>query len=344
MQHYRKFLRDLVKESRDRLKKTWSVFLITLIIITLGSYVQTGYYLIRPGSVESLGDRVRVEGKIREEEGQFFMVTVAQQEANLWSFLYAGFNPVFDLRPVSRVIPPGMSVEEYNRIMQSWMQDSKFLAQVIALQKAGYDVTVISDGVEVKEIIPGSPAEGILKTGDVIKAVDGETVYLAEEVVNLIQAREVGQPVTLTVERDGDLYDFVIKTTFLMDQPEKAALRIYVNTLNWQPLLPFHINIETGPVIGPSAGMMFVLEILDRLVPENLTGGHNIAGTGAISLDGRIGGIGGVKQKVVAAERAGIKYFLAPAENYEEARQVAREIKVVSVRDLEEVLQFLKGL
>lgn len=281
---------------------------------------------------------------MRDEEGQFFMVTVAQQEANLWNFLYAGFSPVLDLRPVSRVIPPGMSLEEYNKIMQGWMQDSKYLAQVIALQKAGYDVSIASDGVEIKDIIPGSPAEGVLKEGDVIKSVDGEIVYLAEEVVNLIQAKEIGRPVSLMVQRGGDLLNFVLNTTSHMDQPEKAALRIYVSTLNWQPLLPLDINIETGPVIGPSAGVMFVLEILDRLVPENLTGGHSIAGTGAIALDGKIGGIGGVKQKVVAAERAGIEYFLAPEENYEEARQVARDIQVVSVRNLEDVLQFLQGL
>lgn len=315
-----------------------------LAVVALGSYIQTGYYLIKPGSAESLGDRVYVEGRMREEEGQFFMVTVAQQEANLWSFFYATLSPVLDLRPVSRVIPPGMSMEEYNQIMQGWMQDSKFLAQVIALQKAGYDVAVVSDGVEVKDIIPGSPAEGVLNKGDVIKAVDGESVYLAEEVVNLIQARQIGQLVNLAVQRGEDLMHFEIKTTSHVDQQEKAALRIYVSTLNWQPLLPLHINIETGPVVGPSAGVMFVLEILDRLVPENLTAGYNIAGTGAISLDGKIGGIGGVKQKVVAAERAGIQYFLAPQENYDEARQVAREIQVISVRDLEEVLQFLGGL
>ena len=333
------------KESSDLLKSTSRILILVILgFIAFGNYIQTGYYLIRPGTAESLGDRVRVEGKVRDEEGQFYMVTVAQQEANLWGYLYATVNPVLDLRPASGVIPPGMSLEEYNELMQSWMQDSKYLAQVIALQRAGYDVSIASDGVEVKDIISGSPAEGILMAGDVIKAVEGEFVYLAEEVVNLIQAKGIGEPTSLLVQRGEELLDLTVDTTFSTDHPEKAALRIYVSTLNWQPLLPLDINIETGPVIGPSAGMMFVLEIMDRLDSENLTGGYAIAGTGAISLDGKIGGIGGVKQKVVAAERAGIEYFLAPAENYEEALRVAREIQVVSVRDLNEVLQFLQGL
>ena len=327
------------------MKRTVRIALIVvLIFVAFGNFIQTGYYLIRPGSAESLGDKVQVEGKERDEEGQFYMVTVAQQEANLWAFLYATFNPVLDLRPISGVIPPGMSLEEYNDIMQSWMQDSKYLAQVIALQETGYDVSIASDGVEIKDIIPGSPAEGILMAGDVIKAVEGEYVYLAEELVNLIQSKEVGEPTSLTVLRGKELMDLVVDTTSHTEQPEKAALRVYVSTLNWQPLLPLEINIETGPVIGPSAGIMFVLEIMDRLVAENLTAGYTIAGTGAISLDGKIGGIGGVKQKVAASERAGIKYFIAPEENYQEAIRVAREIEVISVKDLEEVLQFLQGL
>jgi PDZ domain-containing protein len=114
--------------------------------------------------------------------------------------------------------------------------------------------------------------------------------------------------------------------------------------MNWQPLLPLEIDIDTGPVIGPSAGMMFVLELLDRLVPENLTGGKNIAGTGTISLNEKVGAIGGVKQKVAAAEMAGIKYFLVPEENYEEAADVARKIKVISVDTLDDALVFLRNL
>lgn len=320
------------------------IVFLGLIFILIGNFIQTGYYLIKPGTAESLGDRVSIEGKMRDEDGQFYMVTVAQQETNLWTFIYALFNPHFDLRPVSGVIPPGMSIEEYNIIMQSWMQDSKYLAQVIALQEAGYDVTIASDGVEIREIIPGSPAEGLLMPGDVIKLVEGEPVFLAEEVVNLIQARDIGETASLTVKRGEELLTLEVNTTYHLDQPEKAALRIYVSTLNWQPLLPMEISIETGPVIGPSAGIMFVLEIMDRLVSENLTAGHNIAGTGAISLDGTIGGIGGVKQKVLAAERAGIDYFITPAANYPEATRAARNIEVISVSKLTDILDFLQGL
>ncbi|MFQ5595639.1 MAG: S16 family serine protease, partial [Anaerolineae bacterium] len=95
---------------------------------------------------------------------------------------------------------------------------------------------------------------------------------------------------------------------------------------------------------GPSAGLMFTLTIFNLLTPEDLTGGRRIAGTGTINLDGEVGPIGGVEQKVAGAEGAGAEYFLSPPENHEDALRVAEHIKVVEVATAEEAIQFLRGL
>ena len=327
------------------MKKSIKVFVaVVFIIAVLGSFTQTGYYLVKPGSVEELGGMVHIDGSVRGEAGQFYMVTVAQQSANLWLLCYSYFNPVIDLRPISGMMPPDMTREEYNNLMESWMQESKNLAKVIALRRAGYEVAIDSDGVGIAELMPGSPAEGVLQPGDIIKSIDGTSVSLAEEVVSLVQAKEIGEEVRLEVLRAEDLEEFTVKTVPHSDNPQRAALMIYVHTENWRPLIPMDIEIETGPVIGPSAGVMFVLELLDRLVPENLTRGFDIAGTGTISIDEKVGGIGGVKQKVAAAEAAGIKYFLVPAENYEEAMEAAKAIQVVPIETLGDALTFLESL
>jgi Lon-like protease len=95
---------------------------------------------------------------------------------------------------------------------------------------------------------------------------------------------------------------------------------------------------------GSSAGLMFTLTIFDLLTPEDLTGGRLIAGTGTITLDGRVGAIGGVRQKVGGAERAGAEYFLVPPNNYEEALAAARRIKVVKAATALEAIEFLQSL
>ena len=326
------------------MRKIFKLIIVLFLIIVLGFLVPTGYYIIKPGSADELGSLIQVQGKVREEAGGFFMMTVAQQPANIWDFLYGALHPLLDLRPLSNVIPPDMTPGEYNKLMQNWMQDSKYLAQVIALRRAGHEVPIISEGVEIVDFIPGSPVEDIWNPGDIIRAVEGNKVNLAEEVVERIQEKKVGDSIRVIVQQDEEIKEYEVVTVPHVDDQQKAALGIYVRTLNWQPVLPMEIKIETGSVIGPSAGLMFVLEIFDRLVPENLTGGNKIAGTGTISLDEKVGGIGGVKQKVAAAEREGIKFFLVPEENYKDALQAAGEIEVVSVSKLEDALDFLYDL
>ncbi len=73
------------------------------------------------------------------------------------------------------------------------------------------------------------------------------------------------------------------------------------------------VEVNSDEIGGPSAGLMFTLEIYNQLAKEDLTNGHQIAGTGTID-DGKIGPIGGIQQKIVAADKAGAEMFFAPNE------------------------------
>ena len=68
---------------------------------------------------------------------------------------------------------------------------------------------------------------------------------------------------------------------------------------------PVNVQIDTGRVSGPSAGLAFTLTILDELTPGDLTGGKKVAVTGTIGADGSVGPIGGAQQKAVTARRRG---------------------------------------
>ena len=105
-----------------------------------------------------------------------------------------------------------------------------------------------------------------------------------------------------------------------------------------------HCALPLRIIGGPSAGLMFALTVYNMLTPTDLTGGRKIAGTGTISPDGKVGPIGGVTQKVAAAEAVGAEYFLSPAENYPDALAVAKRIKVVQVTTIDEAIAFLQGL
>ena len=67
---------------------------------------------------------------------------------------------------------------------------------------------------------------------------------------------------------------------------------------------PDHSRSSSGcrTSAGPSAGTMFALGIIDKLTPENLSDDKIVAGTGTISPTGEVGAIGGIQQKMYAAQ------------------------------------------
>jgi Lon-like protease len=107
--------------------------------------------------------------------------------------------------------------------------------------------------------------------------------------------------------------------------------------------LPVKVTIETENIGGPSAGLMFALSIIDRLTPEDLTGGRRIAGTGEISVDREVLPIGGVAEKLVAARRQGATVFLIPKDNCPDVRgRVPSGLRLVRVATLDDALRFLR--
>lgn len=307
----------------------------------MGFFIKTDFILVKPGTARDLREMVSVEGADQSDTGKFFLVAVAQQSSSIWTLVYGYFHPYIELQRLSSVLPPGMQEQEYRRILQQWMEESKSAAQVVALKRAGYDVEIVSEGVIVAGFLDQSPSEGILEKGDLITAVDGEAKTLAGEVISAVQKRQIGDPVELTVLRDDEELRLSITTGPHPDDPGLPALGVYISTLDWKPLLPVDIEMETGQIGGPSAGMMFVLEILNQLEPGDLTGGKLVAGTGTIDINENIGPIGGVFQKVIAAERAGAEYFLVPAENYQEAKKAVHHITLVPVKTLQDALDYL---
>ena len=90
---------------------------------------------------------------------------------------------------------------------------------------------------------------------------------------------------------------------------------------------------------------MFTLGIIDKVKPEDLTGGLGVAGTGTIDEEGAVGPIGGIPQKMRGARRDGATVFLAPAGNCAEAvANAVPGLKLVKVGTLDDALHALDTL
>src|SRR5207248_10760803 len=104
------------------------------------------------------------------------------------------------------------------------------------------------------------------------------------------------------------------------------------------------VSFDTARLGGPSAGLAFALTLVDLSTPGGLLAGHTVAATGAISNDGTVGTVGGIRIKTLAARAAGAEVFLVPAENYADAVANAGSMRVVSVGGLAAAIRVLETL
>ena len=90
---------------------------------------------------------------------------------------------------------------------------------------------------------------------------------------------------------------------------------------------------------------MFSLAVVDKLTDGELNGGKFVAGTGTITPDGKVGPIGGISHKILAAEEAGATVFLVPADNCSEASTADRgDMTLVKVDTLTSAVDSLNRL
>lgn len=234
------------------------------------------------------------------------------------------------------------------------MTGSTSSAAVVALRHLGYPVQENSLGAQVNQVVPGSPAATAgVRCNDLVVAANGQPVHTSTDLVNVIRASAPGETLRLTVQRAGS--DGKPETRTLaarLEAPPSAtgpdgageAFLGVVSMTSTTYTLPFDVNIEVGNIGGPSAGLALTLAILDILSDGDLTGGHAVAATGTIELDGTVGDVGGVAQKALSVRRAGAQVFFVPANQVREAQKQAGKMKIFPVNTLQEALNDLQSI
>jgi PDZ domain-containing protein len=327
---------------KDKLTKSIGILIILFIVI---NFVPTSYYVMSPGIAEDLGPIITVENGYKSDiEGSFLLTAVGSQRATVWDYIYVNlFQPEgYELEILSEQLPEGIDMDKYLNMMSDLMEESKMTAEAVALRKLGYEVKVQGEGVEIIEVLEASNAADQLQNGDIIKQIDGQKVEIASEAVEIIRNREVGDQVSLEVIRNNERLSYTVETIELPESPGQASIGILIGTKNLDYQFPIEVSYDTGNIVGPSAGGMFALEIYNQMVKEDITAGKRIAGTGTINLEGEIGRIDGIVQKIIAAENAEADIFILPQENYEQAQTIETNLQLVPVETFDDAINFLQ--
>ena len=134
-----------------------------------------------------------------------------------------------------------------------------------------------------------------------------------------------------------------------MVSSQNSAIGAALNFLKGKPdfgvkqdeLIAKNISFDVERTGGPSGGMIFAIGLIELLTPRDILHGRHIAGTGTISINGIIGPIGGINEKIRAAKAAGAQIFLAPEGNRNELNALPHGIKVIIVSNLSDAISAL---
>jgi PDZ domain-containing protein len=301
------------------------------------------YLVVLPGTVSELGSQINLPAEQRRETGWFAFTAARVGSVSYLGWLRAKLNPSAEILPAAALHPPGVSQSQFSTVAAAWMQQSKTVATLVALERAGYPAVVGSQGLLVEGVESGSPLEGLLQPGDVIVTIDGRPAGLASPSAQPLEL-ELGAYLPADIIRDSQWMSVSLPLREGTTEPGWSPHGLQVSEYLLDIALPFPVEINSGDVSGDSAGLMFGLGLLDALTPGDLAGGHRVAGTGTIGLNGQVGPIGAVAEKVMAAEQQGADVFLVPSEDFAEASRAARDIDVIAVGTFDEAVAALVEL
>ncbi|MGW1377311.1 YlbL family protein [Streptomyces sp. NPDC002446] len=306
--------------------------LMFIVLIIVGLLLPVPYSEMSPGpTVNTLGDHDGepvlqiAERKTYPTTGHLNMTTVRvtgpDYTMNLFQAVYGWLDHDSAVVPHKTLYPEGQTAEQADQENAEEFSQSQESAKVAALQQLRIPVATQT---VVSSVVKDKPADGRLHAGDVIKAVDGTAVKQASDVAKLVTRHKPGEKVVFTVipvkeaaaaEKRGKKPEGGTAQVAITTQKAQDGRAIVGIQAGVDHTFPFPIDIKLADVGGPSAGLMFALGIMDKLTPGDMTGGRFVAGTGTIDDKGKVGPIGGISMKTVAARDKGAEFFLTPKDN-----------------------------
>ena len=330
----------------------WGAITIAVVIAVIFMLLPTPYVIEEPGPVYDTlgvadhdGEEIPLIAIPDEEtfptDGELNLLTVSVRgrpgaTPGWLDVIGAWFDRTRSVVPAEAVFPPGVSDADRDAQNEAAMVDSQQDATAAALVELGYD---FPREVTVAGVVDDSPAAGQLVEGDVITAVNGTAVHSVDELRTAVRENGAETPAELTVMRDG------VEQTVQVTPVENGGSVVLGVGVRMQYEFPIDVELQLDNVGGPSAGMMFALGIVDKLTPGAMTGGDVVAGTGTIDSAGRVGPIGGIRQKLWGAEGVGADWFLAPASNCDEVTgHVPDGMRVFAVETLDQAREIVEAV
>ncbi len=317
--------------------------IIFVIICILLATIRLDYEIYTPGGLSNLEKRIKVEDGY-ESKGSFNLTYVSSKTGTIPAILLSYIIPSWDLVSIEEVRIN--EDEDYDDILKRGQIDLQSVnenAIAVAFKTAGMKYEILKNDTQIYYKLENAKTN--LKTGDIIKTIDGKEITSLESVSESYEDKKAGDRIEITVLRDGKEKECYAT---LYEEDGKVLIGItLVSTIDVETEKDVSFKYK-GTESGASGGLMSALEIYNRITEYDLTKGKKISGTGTISLDGKVGEIAGVKYKLAGAVRKKADVFIVPSENYEEAIKLKEKNKydiiIIEADTFENVVNTLKKL
>lgn len=327
-------------------KILFGILLFLYLIIVSFSLIKVDYSVVTPGTPSRVDSLITVETD--NEVGRIFTISVFEyRHVSLLHYLVALTSedvatPDFHadeevtnkLDNLQGEIMKEVSVN--NAIVMAYAEANKFHENVsIDYEVEGYYIYQLE-----------KTANSNLEVKDLITHIDGVKINNADDISDLIEGKD---NIKMTVKRDSKVINLDIDSL----GPSKLGIWLYnyplYNIKSVTPVYEINANAMANSR-GPSGGLMQALAIYNAITPTDITGSKSIMGTGTIDVDGNVGPIGGVAQKVYVAQNNGANVFFVPEGiNYTDAKAAYDKIKnpkfdLIPVATFSDAIEYLESL
>lgn len=315
---------QLRRERKRRLIALCSVLSVLILVGLLGFLPTTDYVVESPGPVLNVNGKLEGKDIISVKNTNIpttplAMTTVSVQGCDdkgitYWQLIKSELTSSDAVVERDNVCPKNISEKTVSQVSAAQMTGSQDSAVVAAWQLTKPDTKFT---LTVEQAVTDSAKQAFNKGDKLVSIVDADSKSV--QITSYKQLREVlekltpGKPIKITIERGSATQEVSVVGAKPEDSSRKGAMLGI--TLNVNPPAGHEVTYAVERIGGPSAGMIFALDIAQRLEGKNYAGTTPVAGTGTIDLSGNVGPIGGIKQKMLGAKHEGYKVFLAPAAN-----------------------------
>lgn len=311
----------------------FSFFFIPLMFI---SVFKVDYNLIAPGYNDNVDEFIEIRSN-NDSEGSFHTTSVISVKGITYLQYLVGRleNKVF-------VTP---FPEYYYDIVVSDLQvmsflmknDSLYTSLIVGISNTGYDIEY--ESFLTVYLTWNYLEEDTLEIGDKILDIKKDGVS--------IEITEIGcdDTVVFTVLRGEDILDFELTKNLVTEN--SCGIGIYADIFTEIIDTDVRYKLVESSTSGPSGGLMQALYIYNQLTSFDYTNGLKIGGTGTITVEGNVGAIGGVEQKIYTSAMHNIDIFFVPFDggNYDDAmiasENISSDMIIVGVDTFSDAVDYL---